>query len=803
MKNYKNSRLFVRKFVNAVLLLATVVFFSENVLAQNPCGQPINPTVMTITTSGATITWTAPAETPWHGYDYWYTTIQGYFPPAGPTPSGNTTSTSVTFNQFTSGATIYVYIRSRCGTQSGLNPSQWKGPISFTTLQSGAGCPNGQYGVNPAQTFTPAYTGSPEVITTQGYAGQFSRVNVMENRQYVFSSSVSTDYITITADNAAVVAHGQSPLTYNSYYDETLRFYTTTNSSCGTQQTNRTRSVQAQLIPSNCGAPNNLYTTSITHESAKILWTDTTPAPSTGFQYYYDTNPATPNINATPDGNTTSSFVTVDELNPNTTYYYWVRTVCGDDLTNWVSGGSFTTQPAEVIGCTGAIYGQMPSSTFTPACSGSPEIMSTNAWGGSYSEIVTQPNKIYTVESSVATDFFTIRDSSTSVGYASGTTPLVWSSGANVATIRVFLHTNSSCGSQIANRTLKITCQNATSCAAPGSISFPSVSATSAQIKWVAASPAPANGYQYYYNTLGTAPTTSTPPSGTIDSTTLYLTGLQNMTTYYFWVRANCGSVQSTWISGSSFSTVGPNGGCITALQQYPSSAFTPTCFGNNEIIVTDAQAGEHSLVNVSANKQYTFTSSVTSDYITITNADATFTYIKGYTPLVWNSGSSAETVRYYLHTNPSCGTSGSLRTRYVACQSAQACGNISGITFTNISITGAMINWMAANPAPLAGYQYYLSTQNTAPQSGTPASGSATSTSVSLSSLTASTTYYVWVRSNCVSELGAWISGGSFTTNAEPFCNVAEFGQFPAETVIPSCSGAPQLIADNAYAGE
>ena len=80
---------------------------------------------------------------------------------------------------------------------------------------------------------------------------------------------------------------------------------------------------------------------------------------------------------------------------------------------------------------------------------------------------------------------------------------------------------------------------------------------TTATISWTAASPVPANGYQYYYSTSNVAPTVSTTPSGSTAAgiLTANLTGLSPSTTYYIWVRSNCGGGlgQGAWNGPVSF----------------------------------------------------------------------------------------------------------------------------------------------------------------------------------------------------------------------------------------------------------
>jgi hypothetical protein len=802
-KNYNLLSLNVVKskwkqsFYFVVLLFNTTFFYAQ-------CDQPTPITKTSLTTNGVGFSWTQPA-TGATSYDYYVTNDLINYPPINAeSNSTQTGGTSATVTGLNPSITYKIYVRSRCG----LLKSTWASGGTFTPLAANSGCANAPYGLHPPTTFTPACTGNSEVIATDAWAGEYSNINVIPNRQYVFTSSNASDYVAITNSVlTGVIAHGSVPFVWNSgTFSGVLRYYLNTNSTCGTQEVDRVRSITCQVVPSTCVAPIILQTYSISDTSARLKWSFV--GLFTASQYYVSTSSTTPTINQTPTGEALNdSFATVTGLIPNTTYYYWVRSKCGTDLSIWVAGGSFTTQAGVVSGCTGALYGQEPSTPFTPVCSGSPEIISTSMWAGQYSNVNIIPNKTYTFTSTVATDFFTVRDEITSVAYASGTSPLVWSSGANTAELKVFLNTNSTCGTQNINRTFRITCQNAVAgCAAPASYTVSAITGSSANIGWVAASPAPSNGYQYYYSTSNTTPTAGTTPSGTTTVVSLNLTALNPNTTYYIWVRSNCGATQGNWVFGNNFTTLGANAGCTTAVNgQYPVNTFTPTCFGNNEIIVSDAYASEFSNVNILVNTQYTFTSSVTSDYITITNADASVTYIAGSSPLVWVSGSNSGVIRFYLHANSACASQNSNRIKYIACQAATACGAPTGLSASNLTTSGATLNWIAPNPAPSNGYQVYIDTNNITPTASTIPTGSVANVGGTLTGLTVSSTYYFWVRSNCGTGQSNWIGGSSFTTSTPIAvgCTEAIWPQFPSFTVTPSCTGANEIIAANAYCSE
>lgn len=90
------------------------------------------------------------------------------------------------------------------------------------------------------------------------------------------------------------------------------------------------------------------------------------------------------------------------------------------------------------------------------------------------------------------------------------------------------------------------------------------------------------------------------------------------------------------------------------------------------------------------------------------------------------------------------------------------------GLTSTSITTTTATINWTAPSSAPANGYEYYYSTSNTTPTAAQTPSGTtgAGVTTANISLLSAATTYYYWVRSNCNgTDKSVWSAVGSFTT--------------------------------------
>lgn len=95
-------------------------------------------------------------------------------------------------------------------------------------------------------------------------------------------------------------------------------------------------------------------------------------------------------------------------------------------------------------------------------------------------------------------------------------------------------------------------------CAAPTNLNVDNITSTSARFTWNAASPAPAQGYDWYYNTTGVAPTGG--PSGTVGAGILSATqtGLTSNTVYHFWIRSKCNGTTSvsSWVYGGYFNTL-------------------------------------------------------------------------------------------------------------------------------------------------------------------------------------------------------------------------------------------------------
>ncbi|MDI1256221.1 MAG: fibronectin type III domain-containing protein [Flavobacterium sp.] len=706
------------------------------------CNQPTAFTVNNITANSALFTWQAPSPLPSNGYNFALNT-SGLNPSASYFPL----STSQFVTNLASNTTYYYFIRSNCNTQQ----LPWVFGGTFTT-PVGINCNSATYGLNPTATYSPTCTGSPETIVSNAKAGEYANVAVQSNKQYTFASSIATDYITITnASGTVLYASGVTPLNWQSGSNvETIRFFLHSNSSCGNDQTYRSRTISCTPSAS-CAPPSNLSSYNIGTNIASISWTASSSNPPL-YDVYFSTSNTAPNAATMPNGYIDAIAATINNLSVATTYYFWVRANCDDNQSAWIAGGSFTTTTAICNTPSNITKSNITSSSAQinwSAATPSP----SSGYQFYYSTTNNAPINSTTPSGSATTNTTTLNSLNTATTYYiwvrsnCGASQSIWVSGGSFTTLSVV-------------------------CNPPTNVSSTNVTIDSAQINWTLPTPA-ADLYDVYLSNSSTPPTSDTTPLGSVTGVPVDLINLTTDVTYYFWVRSNCGSSQSGWVFGGSFTTT-PTGDCTNAVYGlFPAETFTPACSGSAETIATNSYAGEYTNVNILANNQYTFASSIATDYITITNATATVVYASGISPLVWSSGSNSGVIRYFFHTNSGCGSQNTDRIRYITCTSPVSCNPPTTLTASAIANTTATLNWNAPASTPSNGYQYYYNTSSTAPTAATTPSGMTAGTNASISSLTTNTTYYFWARSNCGTSQSAWASGGSFTTTGSAnVCN-------------------------------
>ena len=326
-----------------------------------------------------------------------------------------------------------------------------------------------------------------------------------------------------------------------------------------------------------------------------------------------------------------------------------------------------------------------------------------------------------------------------------------------------------------------------------------------ASISWTAPGVLPSDGYDYYVATTATPlPDALTTPTGNVSNSlpSATITGLLSDTTYFVWVRSNCGVGNlGSWKQGATtFRTLcepfpipytenfnGLNGPIPTCTSRVRSWA---TNISNGSLFTNDASTTPYpmffskpvSLVaGTTYRLSYDYSTTVGSGtanfnvYYGTTNTPPTQANIN--TLLASYVGISSLTGNIVNFTAPSTGTFyiGFLLQEFsIPSTTVFNLDNIvldveqclpPAVSNSGVTSTGATVSWTAPTSAPASGYQYLVTTSSTAPTYTDPSSGRTPAgvTTVNLS-LTPGTTYYVWVRSNCGGTFSTWAST-NFTT--------------------------------------
>lgn len=137
-------------------------------------------------------------------------------------------------------------------------------------------------------------------------------------------------------------------------------------------------------------------------------------------------------------------------------------------------------------------------------------------------------------------------------------------------------------------RILAITCTDD-----PSNITISAVGADVATLSWTAPTPVPTTGYEYFVTTNSTPPSYSQVPTGTANNTTttINLTGLSENTTYFVWVRSDCGGTDGVgnWVGPETFTTLAtpPTTTNVTICPGDPSQDLTASAACSNFSAIT------------------------------------------------------------------------------------------------------------------------------------------------------------------------------------------------------------------------
>lgn len=366
-------------------------------------------------------------------------------------------------------------------------------------------------------------------------------------------------------------------------------------------------------------------------------------------------------------------------------------------------------------------------------------------------------------------------------------------------------------------------------CLAPGAPVVSNVQSTSADVNWAAPAVAPSGGYDWMVVSSGENPNAVTPSvieasGNTTNNFITPLTGLPGGTIdMVFWVRSNCGgSSASDWIPSGFFTTscdptnvpyfVGFTGAQLPNIMPPCTSQVNPTGL---PWVVNDNQTGMNGRhlqytqsgvtaanawfftqgVNLTAGQAYRISYRYGSQFLpSLSNRlEVRYGTIAGGSPLPSDMtlpidnhpdfrGSPflntavfvppATGVYYFgfrVYSNPG---QGNVWLDDILVEESN-CNQPQNVTVGTVGSNSAFISWDPVTPAPLEGYQYYVSTSATPPLASTPPTGIAPGNFINLTGLEGDETYYFWVRSNCSTlERSIWSAVETFITDpALPYC--------------------------------
>ncbi|MBW8360170.1 MAG: fibronectin type III domain-containing protein [Weeksellaceae bacterium] len=379
-------------------------------------------------------------------------------------------------------------------------------------------------------------------------------------------------------------------------------------------------------------------------------------------------------------------------------------------------------------------------------------------------------------------------------------------------------------------------------CFVPEFITVSTVTSNTADISWTSPTSAPANGYDVYYNTTGVAPDATTVLDATnsvsvgAGVTAATITSLTPATTYYMWVRSKCGAADmSAWAPAPVLVTA-----CVAFTVPYAENFDTtstgtttnnnaPTCWTYYEAPGSTGYGyvyGTAANVLSPPNSYYLYRASTTTGEMMLispaTTALSDGTNRVRFSAKSTNSGTlqvgtmnnaanpagfavlqtftltntfEEYTVDFpvgsatYFAFNNASAAAGNVYLDDIFVEDIPSCVKPTNVTVTNITQSGATLNWTATVTLP-ATYDIYLSTSNTPPTAlTTPTFSQVSGTSASLGTppLTPSTTYYVWVRSYCnAGDQSVWTAPVSFTTLCSAFA--APFSESFSSGSLPNC---------------
>ena len=442
--------------------------------------------------------------------------------------------------------------------------------------------------------------------------------------------------------------------------------------------------------------------------SADVTWTAAATVPTNGYDVYYSTANTAPTATTVPSVTSSSTSVTLNGLNPSTTYYVWVRSNCSaSDQSVWTSVVSFTTKTfcpvvtAPAAGVTGVSL--TPTITWTAATGATGYRISIGTTSGG-------TDILNNVDVGNVTTYTLTTALNTSTIYYYTVNAYNGSTVSSSCTVRNF---TTVCGAYTPNYTNNFS-------------TFPG--ACWSRLNGGSPATGPGTGTTNYWVEDGFLNSGSTGAARinlySINRNGWLVSPAFNLSAGGYRLKFDYGLTGYNVTTSSAMGSddvvqlvVSTDGGTTWAVLQTWNTANTPTNTSNTYILNLTAYTGSNVI-------------------FAMYGSDGTVDDTQDYDFFVDN---------FTVETIPTCDSP-------------------TALTSSALTATGATVSWTAPTAAPSNGYDVYYGNTNTAPTaSTTPSIPGVTGTSTSLT-LSSTSTYYVWVRSNCGGTQSSWVGPVSFT---------------------------------------
>ncbi|WP_177195003.1 fibronectin type III domain-containing protein [Parapedobacter indicus] len=577
------------------------------------CLPPADLAVTAISRQQATVSWES-GEAPGVGYDYYYATTSTP-PHAATTPKGSTANTTFDLSGLEMGQTYHVWVRANCGDG---DYSNWTG-TSFTTsapwsesfdvehyyeLPAGWQSQSGSWTVDRTEALLDAESyvvnnyfssGESDFLTTNaigpvedGDVFTFIYRNAYYNLPYQAAPAgsfkvtvgVSTDGGESFQDEEDFTTDGASgwqPFTLDMgvYAGQMVQLRIGVET-IGAIYSYRFGFDNFYAGPPQCPRPLNLSSSAITPTSATIAWNEPASLPDGGYQYYYAKSATPPTAVTEPSGTASSNSANLIDLSPGEQYYFWVRTVCDEEVYGaWSIAGTFATELELSSPWTedfeastsappgwGTSHWQVNAESDILNADGNIVYSSLSNSAGNWSKTLTTPNisvaarDVISFSYATKDDFFGGNPAkgrftvSISEDYGAHYTDIETVTLNSTMTWRMFSYALDSYEGK--NIKLRIVAEHVSGgyqvgfdlfrvgppagCPVIGTVSATTVGYTGAIVEWEDTG----SDYEYYLVDSNTPPSAYTGSYERTSDTEIHFDDLEKGTTYYFWVRAYC-----------------------------------------------------------------------------------------------------------------------------------------------------------------------------------------------------------------------------------------------------------------------